>query len=57
MKDSMFEEALSEAELFAWQSLKSIVTNFLGIEELQESFRQLEEQMSVKFYFQHSHFV
>ena len=29
-KDSMFDEALGEAELFAWQSLKLVVTNFLG---------------------------
>ena len=45
----MFEEALSEAELSAWQSLKSVVTNFLenhrntdyekGIEELLKSLR------------------
>ena len=30
IKDPMFDEALSEAELCAWQSLKSVVTNFLG---------------------------
>ena len=30
MKDQMFEEVLSEDELFAWQSLKSIATNFQG---------------------------
>ena len=28
-KDPIFDEALSEAELSAWQSLKSVVTNFL----------------------------
>ena len=30
MKDAMFDEVLSEAKLPAWQSLKSVVTNFLG---------------------------
>ena len=30
MKDPVFGEALSEAELSAWQSLKSIVINYLG---------------------------
>ena len=29
VKDPMFDEALSEAELFTWLSLKSVVTNFL----------------------------
>ena len=28
MKDPIFDEALSEAELPAWQSLKSVVTHF-----------------------------
>ena len=30
MRDQMFDEALNEAELFTWESLKSLVTNFLG---------------------------
>ena len=30
MKNLMFDEVLSEAELSAWQSLKSVVTNLLG---------------------------
>ena len=57
MKDPMLDEALSEAKLFAWQSLKSVVTNFLGnyrsieyekeIEDLLKSFRQLGAPMSV----------
>ena len=29
-KDPMCDEALSEAELSSWQSLKSVVTIFLG---------------------------
>ena len=58
MKDPMFGEALSEAELSAWQSLKSVVTNFLRnhwsaeyekeIEEPLKSFRQLGVKISVK---------
>ena len=57
----MFDEALSEAELSAWRSLKSVVTNFLGnhwsaeykkeIEELLKSFHLLGAQMSVKLHF------
>ena len=30
IKDPMFDEALSEAELPTWLSMKSVVTNFLG---------------------------
>ena len=30
MKDPMFDETLVEAKLSAWQSLKLVVTNFLG---------------------------
>ena len=50
IKDLMFDEALSKAELLTWLSLKSVVTNFLGnhlsveykkkIEELLNSFCQ-----------------
>ena len=64
MMGPMFGKVLSEAELFAWQSLKSVVTNFLGnhrcaeyekdIEELLESFCQLGVRMSVKLHFQPS---
>ena len=66
MKNPIFYEALSEAEQSAWQSLKSIITNFLGIhrsagyfkefEELLKSFRQLRAQMSVKLHCLRSHF-
>ena len=65
MKDPMFDKALSKAELFAWQSLKLVVTNFLGnhqrmeykkeIEELLKSFCELGACMSVKLLFLHSH--
>ena len=50
MKEPMFDKALSEAALSAWQSLKSVVICLLGnhqsvkykkeIEELQKSFHQ-----------------
>ena len=54
MKDPMFDEAQREADLSAWQSLKSVVTDFLGnhrsaeyekeIQELQNNFRQLKHE-------------
>lgn len=65
MKDPMFDEALSETELSAWQSVKSVITNFLGnhqsaeyvkeIDELLKSFCQLRAQISVKLHFLRSH--
>ena len=65
MKDPMIDEARGVAELSAWQSLKSVVTKFLGnyqsagyekeIEELQKIFRQLGARMSVKLHFLRSH--
>ena len=55
-KDPIIDKILSEAVLFAWQSRKSVVTNFLGnlwsaeyekeIEEPLKSFRQLGARMS-----------
>ena len=57
----MFDEALSEAELSAWLSLKLVLTNFPGnhwsakykkrIEEQLKSFRQLGARMAFKLYF------
>ena len=57
MKDTVFDKGLSEAELSIWQSLKTIVTNFLGnhrsteyekeIEELLKSFLQFGVRISV----------
>ena len=65
MKDPIFDEALSEAKLSAWPSLKSVVTHFLGnhqsaeyekeIEELLKIFRCLGSRMSVKLHFLMSH--
>ena len=59
-EDPLFDEALSKAELSARQSLKSVVTNFLGnhekeIEELLKNFCQLVGWMSVKLPFLWSH--
>ena len=65
IKNSMFDETLSEAELSTWQSQKSVVTNDLGnhrrveyeneIKELLKSFRNSRQWMSVKLHFLWSH--
>ena len=65
MKDTMFDESQSEATLSTWQSLKSLVKNFMGnlqsaeykkeTEEIQKSSRQLGSWMSVKVHFLSSH--
>ena len=39
----MFDKALSKAELSTWQSLKSIVTNFLGSHQSTEYEKGIEE--------------
>ena len=43
MKDPMFDEALSESEQSARQSLKSVVTNFLGLYQIAEYEKEIEE--------------
>ena len=52
MKDPVFDEALRKAELFAWQSLKSAVTNFLGnhrsAEYEKENWRTTKEFLSTR---------
>ena len=65
IKDPKFDEVFSATERSAWQSLKSVITNFLGnhrnaeyeevIEELLKSFCQLEARMSVKMHCLQSH--
>ena len=65
MKDSMFDDALSAAELSAWRSLKSVITNFLGnnrsaeyekeVDKLLKNFEKLWARMSVKMHFLRSH--
>ena len=61
----MFDEALPETKLSAWQSLKSVPTNLLGNhwnteyekenEELQKSFCKHKAQISVKLHFLLAH--
>ena len=61
MKDLMFDDALSAAELSAWWSLKSVITSFLEInrsaeyekevDELLKNFKKLRARMSVKMHF------
>ena len=65
MEESMFDKALSEADLFAWYSLKSVIKNFLGnhwsveyekeTEELLKSVNQPGARMTVKLNFLRSH--
>ena len=43
MMDPMSDEALSEAELSTWQSLKSVVTNFQGNHLSSEYEKEIEE--------------
>ena len=61
----MFDDALNAAELSAWRSLKSVITNFLGnnwnaeyekeVEKLLKNFQKLGARMSVKMHFLRSH--
>ena len=44
MKDSMFDDALSAAELSAWRSLKIVITNFLEC-RIREGSRQTPEEL------------
>ena len=65
LKDSMFNDALSAAQLSAWGSLKSVITNFLGknrsaeyekeVDELLKNFQKLGACVSVKMHFLRSH--
>ena len=43
MKDPMFDEALSKAELSACRSLMSVVINFLGNQQNAEHEKEIEE--------------
>ena len=65
MKDPVFDETRSKAELSAWQSLKSVVTNFQGkspergIQERNsratEEFLPTQTRLSVKLHFLQLH--
>ena len=43
MKDPIFDKDLSEDELSAWQSLKSVVTNFPGNHQNAEYVKEIKE--------------
>ena len=61
MKDSTFDEVLSEAEKKAWESFKKVSSQFLGkkrspnyedmVHELMQNFRVLGARMSTKMHF------
>ena len=54
IKDSIFDETLREAELFAWQLLKSVGINFLGNHRSTE-YEKIYWRVSVKLHFLQSH--
>ena len=43
MKDPMFDEVLIKAELSAWQSMKSVITNFLRNHQSAKYEKEIEE--------------
>lgn len=65
MKDQQFENALSDAELVAWDSVKAVITNVLGInrhedwrifvQDMLDSFHRINVRMSLKIHFLHHH--
>lgn len=65
LKQTCFETKLNEKEAPAWESFKSIVTNFLGnnkspnyreiVTELLSNYKELGCNMSLKIHFLHSH--
>ena len=65
MKDSRFDETLNELEKLAWESFKSVSTEFLGnersqsyeelVSKLMQNFQALGARMSTKMHFLNSH--
>lgn len=65
MKDTKFDEKLSEIELEAWKSFKEVVRNFLGnhkspnyediVKKMIENFGKMGCSMSIKLHFLNSH--
>lgn len=65
MKDSTFDKTLNELEKLAWESLKSVSTEFLGnkrsqnyeelVSMLMQNFQALGARMSTKMHFLNSH--
>lgn len=51
-----FDESMNEVEKKAWKIFKCIVADFLGTTaDLLEGYRALDELMSIKLHFLHSH--
>lgn len=65
MKNKAFEDALSEQELVAWDCVKAVIENVLGvnrspdwrkyIEDMISAFHLINVQMSLKIHFLHCH--
>lgn len=65
MKDQEFEGALNDIELLAWNCVKSVIENVLGIhrsenwriliENMLAAFQKLNVRMSLKVHFLHCH--
>lgn len=65
MKNTQFENALNEQELEAWNCVKVVIENVLGInrsenwrtyvDDMLNAFHRLEVRMSLKIHFLHHH--
>lgn len=65
MKDKLFEDALSMDELEAWNSVKAVIDNVLGInrsdnwrihiQKMLTAFHRINVKMSLKIHFLHFH--
>lgn len=65
MKSNIFEDALSNEEAVAWDSIKAVINNFLGkhraenyhilVVDMLDSFESLGVHMSLKIHFLHHH--
>lgn len=65
MKDQRFEAALTEIDLIAWDSVKAVIENVLGvnrsddwrihIDEMLTAFHNINVRMSLKIHFLHCH--
>ena len=49
IKDPMFDEALNEAELSTWQSLKSVVINVQGNHRNAEYEKEIEQLLKTSY--------
>lgn len=65
MKDNVFNDSLEEDELIAWDNVKAVIENVLGIhradnwrlhvENMLQSFENISVHMSLKVHFMHHH--